>query len=52
MQGNVKIGEVPSIDDVAKLLGITKYHIYNQITEDNLTFKFRKVEYTIIDKLD
>ena len=50
-KGDVVIGEAPSLDGVAKLIGITRTHIHNQITETNLQFKFRKDVYTIVDKL-
>lgn len=51
-KGDEIVGEAPSIQKVAELLGITRDHIYKQISADNMNFKFRKITYTIIDKLD
>lgn len=41
-----------SINDIAKYLDITTSYIYVQYSKTNSTFKYKKVEYTIIDKLN
>jgi len=49
--GETLIGEASSVDGIAALLGCTRRHIEKQTTEGN-TFKFLRVTYTIIDKLN
>jgi len=47
------IQEVPSIRGVARFVGCTYQHLYNEMSKTNTTtFKFKKVQYTIIDKLE
>lgn len=45
-----QITEVPSMRAVARFVGCTFQHIYNQI--DDNQFKYKKNVYTITDKLE
>jgi hypothetical protein len=49
--GETLIGEATSIEGVGELVGCTKQHIFQQLTQEG-TFKFLRVTYTIIDKLN
>jgi hypothetical protein len=51
MNGETKVGEAPSIRELGKLVGCTFQHIYKYINENNTEFTYKKVNYTIIDKL-
>ena len=45
------LGESSSIGGIAKLVGCTRAHIDQRITEKK-TFTYKKITYVIIDKLD
>ena len=45
------LGETSSIDAVAKLVGCTRAHIYQRLTEEGV-FTFKKITYVVVDKLD
>ena len=48
-----KITEVPSMREVARYIGCTYQHMYERLRETKTnTFKYKKVEYTITDKLE
>jgi hypothetical protein len=48
-----KLTEVPSMTDVSKFIGCTYQHMYYRMKLKNSnTFKYKKVEYTITDKLE
>lgn len=44
------IGEASSMDELAALIGCTKQHIYQRLNDGKFTYK--KITYTVIDKLD
>jgi hypothetical protein len=51
MNGENKIGESPSIREMAKLVGCSFQNIYQNMNEDKTQFTYKKITYTIIDKL-
>ena len=53
MEAHKKIGEAPSIQALAQLIGCTRAHIYHSYSPINGvdTFKFKNINYQIIDKL-
>lgn len=56
LKNGEKITEVPSMKAVARFVGCTFQHIYNQIETDDFVktneFIYKKNIYTIIDKLE
>jgi hypothetical protein len=50
MLGDQEIGRATSIEQVGKLIGCTKQHIYQRLKEGYFTYK--KNNYQIIDRLD
>jgi hypothetical protein len=51
MNGENKVGESPSIREMAKLVGCSFQNIYQNMNEDKTQFTYKKITYTIIDKL-
>lgn len=51
MKGDQRIGTASNYDQVGQLVGCTKAHIYKYLTDDN-TFSYKKINYTILDRLD
>lgn len=51
MNGETKVGEAPSIRDLGKLVGCTFQHIYKYINKEKTQFTYKKITYTIVDKL-
>ncbi len=50
MKGTEVIGQGTSIEELAKLIGCTRAHIYKAIS--NNSFNYKKITYTILDRLD
>jgi hypothetical protein len=48
-QDEIEIGRYQTIKDVAKIIGCGYQHIYKN---ENGFFKYKKVEYQIIDRLE
>jgi hypothetical protein len=50
MLGDQEIGRATSIEQVGKLIGCTRVHIYQRLKEGYFTYK--KNNYQLIDRLD
>lgn len=50
MLGDKEIGQAKSIIEIAKLVGCSRIHVYNELKDGY--FKFKKNNYQVIDKLD
>jgi hypothetical protein len=53
IKGNEELTQAPTVVGLAEFMGINHSHISRQLKKtNNSTFKFRKITYLIIDKLD